>query len=50
MVVEIQMIVKFLLKEIIIYIVDVENEIIIIIFASLSYQMIMMQIIDNEII
>lgn len=32
----IQMIVEFLLKEIIIYIVDVENEIIIIIFASLS--------------
>lgn len=32
----IQMIVKFLLKAIIIYIVDVENEIIIIIFASLS--------------
>lgn len=32
----IKMIVKFLLKAIIIYIVDVENEIIIIIFASLS--------------
>ena len=46
----IQMIVEFLLNGMIINMIDVDNEYIIIIFASLSLTMIMMQIIDNEII
>lgn len=46
----IQMIVEFLLNGMIINMIDVDSEYIIIIFASLSLTMIMMQIIDNEII